>query len=136
MAIQYHFNRDLKVLLVKGVGTVSLDDLLRYGKEVLNMDEDFTGAVEYVDLSEATDIAVSYHSAQQMLNIYKGWAARGIKASILYTPSDFSYGIARMIGAVLSSVAGNSPGGPLITRTPIQPENLSSWLAGRNETGT
>jgi len=136
MAIQYHFNRDLKILFAKGVGIVSLDDLLRYGKEVLNMDEDLTGSVEYVDLSEATDITVSYHSAQQMLNIYQGWMERGIKASILYTPSDFSYGIARMISAVLSSVAGISPGGPLITRTPIPPENLKSWLAGRNEAGS
>ena len=129
MQIQYHFDSELKILFAKGIGIISLDELMEYGRKVLEIPDDLTGAIEYVDFSEATDIAVSYQSAQQMLDVYKQWMAKGIVGSVLYTPTDLCYGMARMIGAVLSSVSGKPVRGPLVTRMPISPENLRSWLA-------
>ena len=128
MAIRYHFEPEWKIFCAKGAGIVSLDDLLEYGRQVYEMPDDLAGTIEYVDLSEATDIAVSYQSAQQMLDMYKGWMARGIAGSVLYAPSDLCYGLARMISAVISSISGIKEGGPLVTRIPIPPESLRSWL--------
>jgi hypothetical protein len=129
MQIQFRFDPDLKILFAKGSGIISLDDLLEYGKKVLEIPGDLTGAIEYVDFSETKDIAVSYQSAQHMLDVYKQWMSKGIAGSVLYAPTDVCYGMARMIGAVLSSVSGNPVHGPLVTREPISPENLRSWLA-------
>jgi hypothetical protein len=133
MAIHYHFDRKWKIVYAKGIGIVSLTDLLEYGREVLALPDDLTGAVEYVDLSAATDIAVTYQSAQQMIDIYKGWMERGIAGSVLYAPSDLCYGLARMISSVISSVSGIKDGGALVTRTPISPEDLRAWLAERSQ---
>lgn len=131
MPIEYYFNSDLKILYAKGIGLVSLHDLLEYGNKVLEIEHDLTGVIEYVDFSQATDIAVSYHSAQQMLDIYKKWMARGIRGSVLYAPSDLCFGLTRMISAVISSVAGIAVNAPLVTRSPLSPENLKSLF--RNE---
>jgi hypothetical protein len=126
MPIQYHYDPSLKVIFAKGIGVVSLTDLLEYGMQVLKTKEDLSGAVEYVDLSEAIDIAVSYNSASNMIEIYKQWISRGVKGSVLYAPSDFCYAMARMIGAVISSVMGKPDRGPLVVRTPVSPETLAS----------
>ena len=128
MQIQYHFDPKLKILFAKGSGNISLNDLMVYGRKVLEIPDDLHGAIEYVDFSEAKDIAVSFQSAQLMIDVYKQWMERGIIGSVLFAPTDFCYGMARMIGAALSTVSGNPASGAFVTRTPIAPENLRLWL--------
>jgi len=129
MPIQYHFDPVLKILLAKGSEIISLDDVLQYGRNVLEQPHDLKETIEYIDLSEAKDVAVSYQSAQQMLSIYQQWMERGVIGSVVYAPNDVCYGMARMISVVLSSVAGGPVRGHILSRTPIRPENLRSWLA-------
>ncbi len=129
MPIQYHFDPVLKILLAKGSEVISLDDILQYGISVLELPHDLKETIEYIDLSETKDVAVSYQSAQRMLSLYTRWMERGVIGSVAYAPNDACYGMARMISVVLSTVARGPVRGHILSRTPIRPEDLRSWLA-------
>jgi hypothetical protein len=124
MPIDHHYDADQRIIYARAGGVVSLQELMAYGDDILGLQEDLSGAIEYVDFSNASDIAVTYKTARQMVEKYKGWASLGIRGSVIFAPSDLCYGIARMIGSVIAAVARNPEAGAHVTRTPLSPDQL------------
>ncbi len=124
MPIEFQYDEENRVIITKGTGVVSMDELIVYGRNVLNLDGDLKGAVEYVDLSQATDVELTYLSAKSMLSTYRKWMERGVKGSVFYVPSDLSYGLVCMIRAVLGAVIGQQAPPPITTRDYIEPAQV------------
>ncbi len=129
MPIKFRYDEDDKIIYAEGEGIVTLNDLLDYGENILQLESDLNGATEYVNFENVEDISVTYQTAKRMLSVYGKWVQRGVKGSIIYAPGTINYGMARMIGAVLSSVMNVDSGGPEIIQRPLKSEEIKKYFS-------
>ena len=136
MSIEFQYHPDLKILCAKGGSEVFPDDFLGYSERVLAIEDDLTGTIEYIDLGGVKQIHITFDLAYEMAGPYTDRMARGIEASVIYAPTEFSYGLARMISRVVSGREGASERRPIVTRTPVPLTDLREWLGkGSYESG-
>ena len=124
MPVEYRYWPQGPVVLARGIGVVTVDDLLDYGSDVLRRNYSLLGAVEYVDLGGARDLHVTYRGVRRILPNYLEWSSRGALGSLFYAPSDLSYGIACMMCGALEAVSGGGGAGFVVVRSPLAPEEV------------
>jgi hypothetical protein len=116
MAITYKYDQSRNLLLAEAKGVISVQELLIYFE---NVSEDLnikSGFIEVVDLSEVTDLQISYSSAQKMTKGWDKWEHKSHKGSIMYAPTDLSFGILRMMQTLIDMEPGSKEILHLVTR--------------------
>lgn len=86
---------------------------ITYTSEDLNIKRGF---IEIVDLSEATDLQVSYSSAQDLTKGWDKWKHKSHKGSIVYAPTDLTFGIFRMLQTLIDLEPDSQETPHLLTR--------------------
>ena len=101
MPITYVYDPAENVVLAEAIGTVSVQDLLNYMDAVsndLNVKKDF---IEIVNLSGVTDMDITYENAQELSNSWDDLKNRLHNGSIIYAPTDLTYGTLRMMQGLM-----------------------------------
>jgi len=122
LPIEYRYWPQGPVVLARGMGTVTVEDLLAYGSDVLRRDLPLRGAVEYVDLGGAEDLQISYRGVLRILPNYIEWSCRGARGSVFYAPGSVSRGIACMMCGALEAASGGGGAGFVVVEHPLAPE--------------
>ena len=128
MPAGYEYHLDHRVIDAAAWDQVTLADLEAYLDEVADLPNDLRGSVEYVDLSEAVTIKISYMGALQLATWYERLIDRGIRGSVIYAPDNEIYEVASTIIATCSIVGGGLPDGYRLTRNPIPVRNVQHYL--------
>ncbi|MFO7949583.1 MAG: hypothetical protein R6U36_04350 [Candidatus Fermentibacteraceae bacterium] len=134
MPVEYRYWPQGPVVLARGIGVVSVNDLLDYGSDVLRRNYSLEGAVEYVDLGDVRDLQISFRGAQRILPNYLEWSRRGALGSVFYAPSDLAHGIACMMCGALEAVSGGAGAGFVVMRSPLAPDEVIPTF--RSESGS
>jgi len=116
MAITYKYDKSGNLVLAEVKGVISIQELLIYFE---NVSEDLnikSGFVEVVDLSEVTDLQISYSSAQNITEDWDKWKQKSHKGSIMYAPTDLAFGILRMMQILIEIKPGTEEIPHLVTR--------------------
>ena len=113
--MQYSYHVDLNLVELKPIGSISIEEILTYGHSLLDQGVMSRGTVEYVDMSETTNLAIDYLSALRLVQMLRLWVAQGWAGSVFYAPRDLEFGIMRMVGGLADALAPDL-GIPLITR--------------------
>ncbi len=125
----YHVHTGLNLIEVHPAGAVQLSDILSYAQEVLSLDHVTEGTVEYVDLSEMTNLSLDYMSAHELNGTLQKWLARGWLGSVFFTPQEHQFGMIRMIGAVAESLEGAHGDMMIPSREPISLDEVRDLIA-------
>lgn len=128
MPAGYEYHLDYRVIDAAAWDHVSLVDMETYLEEASHLPNDLRGAVEYLDLSEAISMKVSYVGALQLAPWYERLIDRGIRGSVIYAPNEQIYEVASTIIATCSIVGGGLPDGYRLSRTPIALRNMHHFL--------
>ncbi len=113
MPHSYHV--DLNLVEVTPKGSIEVDDILEYGRSLIDQGIMSRGTVEYVDMSEMTNLVIDYRSAQKLVQMLRTWIECGWVGSVFYAPQDPEFGIMRMVGALGGAITPDL-GIPLIPR--------------------
>jgi hypothetical protein len=97
MAITYTYDQSENLVLVKGVGVISIQELSQFADKVSGDMNIKDGFIEIIDLSECTDLQVSYDNSPKLTKDWDKWKHKSHKGSIMYAPTDHIYGITRML---------------------------------------
>jgi hypothetical protein len=102
MPITYQYESDAKIIRAKATEIVTTKEILDY---VTNIIEDITiekGFIEVVDFELVRDVVVTYSELDPFPNIWEKYMKKGCKATVIYAPTDLSYGTIRMLQTVVS----------------------------------
>ena len=132
MPAGYEYHLDHRVIDAAAWDHVTLVDLEHYLSGAAQIPNDLRGAVEYLDLSEALSVQVSYVGALQLVPWYERLIDRGIRGSVIHAPGDDIYEVASTITATCSLVEGGLPDGYHITRSPVALRNVHHFLDQAN----
>jgi len=116
MAITYTYDQSENLLLTEAKSDISIQELLIYAKNVSDDQSIKSGFIEIVDLSEVTDLHISYSSARTLTNGWDKWKHKNHKGSIMYAPTDVAFGILRMMQALTEMEPGSEEIPHLVTR--------------------
>ena len=72
--------------------------------------------IEIVDLSECTDIQVSYDTSTKLTKDWGKWEHKAHKGSIMYAPTDLAYGLMRTLQTLTDMEPGSKAVSHLVTR--------------------
>lgn len=128
MPAGYEYNLDHRVVDAAAWDIVTLADWERYLEQAATLPNDLRGAVEFVDLSEAVSVQVSYMGAMQLAPYYETFLDRGIRGSVIYVPDEELYEVASMIISTCSVVGGGLPDGYRLTTRPIPLHDVHRFL--------
>lgn len=128
MPAGYEYNLDHRVIDAAAWDHVTLTDLETYLDEAARLPNDMRGAVEYLDLSEAASMQISYVGALQLAPWYERLIDRGIRGSVIYAPADETYAAASTIISTCSIVGGGLPDGYRLTRQPVDLRDVHRFL--------
>ena len=117
MAISYTYDQSENIVLVKAIGVISIQDMFKHAEKVAGDPNINTEFIEVVDLSECTDLQVSYDSSTKLTNSWDKWKNKFHKGSIMYAPTDVSYGVIRMMKTQIEMEPGSEAVAHLVTRT-------------------
>lgn len=118
----YRVHQELNLVELKPVGEVHIEDILSYGHGLLDDGVIHQGTIEYVDMSDMTNLFIDYNGAQRLVEMHTKWFSAGWLGSVYFTPKDFQFGIIRMLGTVIESIP-NRPTRvmiPLREKTPLE----------------
>jgi len=101
--MKYINHENLNIVELIPVGDVQIKDILRYGNELLDKGLMKQDTIEYVDMSNMTNLSVDYNSSHQLITLHEEWLNCGWYGSVYYTPELFQLGIINMVGAVIKS---------------------------------
>ena len=102
MPITYQYESDANIVRAKATESITTKEILDY---VTNITEDVTiesGFVEVVDMELVKDLVVTYSELGPFPNIWEKYMEKGCKGSVIYAPTDLSYGTIRMMQTVIS----------------------------------
>lgn len=128
MPAGYEYNLDHRVIDAAAWDIVTLVDLETYLQEASHLSNDLRGAVEYLDLSEALSMRISYVGALQLAPWYERLIDRGIRGSVIYAPSEDTYEVASTLISTCSIVGGGLPDGYRLSRTPVALRSVHHFL--------
>ena len=116
MAITYAYAQSENLVLTEAKGVISIQEMSIYADNVFKDQNIKTGFIEVVDLSGATDLQVSYISAQQLTKSWDKWQQKSHKGSIIYAPTDLAFGIVRMMQTLIEIEPGSEAIPHIVTR--------------------
>ena len=125
----YQFHTDLNLIEAHPAGVVQLSDIVSYAQEVLSLDLLTEGTIEYVDLSEMTNLSLDYKSACDLNGTLQKWLARGWQGSVFFTPQEYQFGMIRMIGTIAESLENELGGMMFPCREPISLDEVRDLIA-------
>ena len=128
MPAGYEYHLDHRVIDSAAWDHVTLVDLETYLEGASHLSNDLRGAVEYLDLSEALSLQVSYVGALQLAPRYERLIDRGIRGTVIYAPDEAIYEVASTLIATCSLVGGGLPDGYRLSRTPVALRNVHHFL--------
>lgn len=128
MPAGYEYHLDYRIIDSAAWDHVTLVDIETYLEEASHLPNDLRGAVEYLDLSEALSLQVSYVGALQLAPWYEQLIDRGIRGSVIYAPDKDLYEVASTLIATCSLVGGGLPDGYRLSRTPVALRNVHHFL--------
>jgi hypothetical protein len=100
MPIEYRIDHDRKLVLAKGRGTMTDQDVFGYQRDVWSRD-DVAGYDELVDMSEVEHIALqSVDRVRQLASLSASMDAASLTSKLaIIAPQDDAYGLGRMYAA-------------------------------------
>ena len=125
----YQFHTGLNLIEVHYTGAIQLSDITSYIQEILSLDLVTEGSIEYVDLSEMTNLTLDYKSANMLIGALQECVARGWQGSVYFAPRDYQFGTIRMLGAIADSLEGTFGGMMIPRREPISLAEVRDLIA-------
>lgn len=99
--ITYEYDSGPNLVRARAEGRIRVADLLGYVRGIVEDDAIQPGFVEIVDFEPVEDLTVSYSEMAPLPHIWKRYLAKGVRATILYAPSDAAYGVCHMFQSVI-----------------------------------
>jgi len=129
-AMDYSYNTDLNLVILRPNGVVSIENILSYGNELLEKGYMTQGTIEYVDMSEIKDLSINYSSAHNLVTMHDKWLDAGWFGSYYYAPRDIHIGIVNMVGSIVKTQPNhNLPEDIMLPlREKIEPEAVREYL--------
>jgi hypothetical protein len=124
----YTYYPDMNLVYLKPVGDVVVDDILTYGHRLLELGHMVRNTVEYVDMSEMTNLQLDYLSSQKLIAMHRDWIKAGWHASGYYTPKAVQFGMIRMLATVIDSLEGATPNFMYPFREFVEIEDIRAFL--------
>jgi hypothetical protein len=134
MPANYELNIDHNVIEVSAWDNVGLGDIEEYQEELATLPNDLGKAIEYIDLSQATDITICPLGALQIARSFEKLMDRGLRGCVIHAPNDKCREVARMLISTFTSVCGDLPEGYRLTSTPLAIKDVRHFLHSRDET--
>lgn len=116
MAIAYTFDQSENLVFAEAQGAISIQELINYKEIVLNDYNIKNGFIEIVDLSKVTDLEITYSSAEKLTRNWDKWKQKSHIGSIMYAPTDLTYGILRMMQNLINTEPGSEGTPHLVTK--------------------
>lgn len=116
MAIKYTYDQSENLVLVKAKGVISIRDIIKYMEKVSEDLNIKAGFIEIIDMSESTDLQISYISSQTLTREWGKWKHKSHKGSIMYAPTEVAFGIMRMMKTLIETEPGSETIHHLVTR--------------------
>jgi len=116
MAITYTYDQTKNLVLVKAKGVISLQDIIKHQEKVSEDLNIKAGFIEIIDMSESTDLQISYISSQTLIGAWGKWKHKSHKGSIMYAPTDIAFGIMRMMKTLIEMEQSSETVPHLVTR--------------------
>lgn len=102
-SMDYSHHPALNIVLVTPKGDVTVDDINTYGHELIEKGYMTLDTIEYVDMSEITDITFNYRDSHKLIGMHRKWLRAGWYGSFYYAPQDLHMGMVAMVGSVVQS---------------------------------
>jgi hypothetical protein len=101
MAISFQYDTNENIVRTQATETVTTNDIIKYGKNIIEDKKITSGFVELVDFALVEDIVVRYSELGPFPSIWEKYKEKGCKATIIFAPTDISFGIFRMLQTVI-----------------------------------
>lgn len=131
--ITYKYDPGPNLVRARAEGMIRVADLLEYVRSIVEDKAIEPGFVEIVDFDPVEDMTISYSEMAPLPHIWKRYLAKGVRATILYAPSDAAYGVCHMFQSVIEPEGDLTRGPFTIVRNP---EELADRLAELGVTGS
>ena len=129
MPLSYEYDIDQHAIITSGWDHVSLGDAFAYYDALAHMPTDLKGCVDYLDLNEVTQFAVSEKGAVQLAAAYEQVLKRGLRGAVVYVTSSEVQESLEMLLFTFSEVCGRLPEGYRISPEPVPAAKLHEFLA-------
>jgi hypothetical protein len=97
----YYFDEGAGLIRSTATGVIQIADLLAYLENILADHEISPRFVEIVDFEGVVDFKISYSDTSPLGVIWRQYVEKGCLGTVVYAPRDLTYGIARMMQAVI-----------------------------------
>ena len=101
MAFSYQYETCANFVRTKATGTVTTNDLIKYVGNIIEDTNIKGGFVEIVDFTSVDDLVVTYSELSPIPLLWEKYKEKGCKATIIFAPTDFSFGTFRMLQTVV-----------------------------------
>ena len=101
MPITYKYESADKIIHAEATETITTKEILDYVTTII---EDLTiekNFIEVVDFQLVKDLVVTYSELNPFPDIWEKYIDKGCKATVIYAPTDLSYGTFRMLQTVV-----------------------------------
>ncbi len=127
--VVYRLHSDLNLVEMRHTGPAENSEVVSHIEEILSRGLVVEGTVEYVDLSEITEIKADFHLASRFTVLFGQLLSRGWQGAVFFAPEDFQFGMVRMLGAVLESMQEKPVAALVPRRTPTALADVRGVLA-------
>ncbi len=104
--MKYRYYPELNLVYLKPEGCVTIKDIIEYGYLLLERGHMKEGTVEYVDMSNMTNLQLDYVNSKKLIKMHEDWINAGWYASGYYAPEAVQLGLIRMLGSVMETLEG------------------------------
>jgi|GEM_PF-3148727 len=101
MSIDYKYDFDSNTVRMRAVGEITMGEITTYVSGVLADERVLPDFIELVDMEAVKDLTVNYNSVGPLKDLWMKYLSKGCLATIIYAPSNISYGTSRMIQTVV-----------------------------------
>jgi len=133
MAIDYTYEPDERMIRTEARGIVSAKDMYDYVSEVIGRVDITSGFIEIVDVERVEDFEFKYSDTDALRSLWPKFVEKGCLRSIIYAPTDFGFGLMRMLQTVL--LAGDDTPGQGFEVVRTRKEVLASINEARTQKG-
>lgn len=117
MPYSYQYNAETNIIDSCWTGIFSVKDIHEYLTAVLADDRIQPDFIEIVNIEAVENLIVRYSETAPFEDIWKRFHDKGCTATIIYAPTDKSYGTFRMLKSVVESRNENLPQDFIVVRT-------------------
>jgi len=133
MTIDYIYEPENKIIRMEARGTISTSDMCNYVSEVIGRVDIPSGFIEIVDVEKVEDFLFKYSETDALKSLWSQFAKKGCVCSIIHAPTDFCFGLMRMLQTVL--LMGDDDQGPGFEVVRTREEVVSCIKKARTQQG-